>query len=242
MRWCPQHALFYGGDLQHAAELVRSGRARKEHFSFFRGRVDWRPGELRGEVELGEWSVASPVDGDGVVPDGPDGVDADGDDGACQRSGPPALASWQHTHKPICDVDACRPLDCACERRDALLVAQARAAEPQAAREALAWLDICVMFLAYKRIKYRFNDSNPSFTVYTLLSPSCPIKAQHVVRATYYGLERTLTRPSKGHIAAGAAASQTPGGASRCMPWGTGTAETVMVSPPGRPSLGVHCK
>ena len=82
----PNTQLFYGGDLQHAAELVRSGRARKEHFSFFRGRVDWRPGELRGEVELGEWSVASPVDGDGVVPDGPDGVDADGDDGACQAA------------------------------------------------------------------------------------------------------------------------------------------------------------
>ena len=99
------------------------------------------------------------------------------------------------------------------------------------------------MFLAYKRIKYLFNDSNPSFTVYTLLSPSCPIKAQHVVRATYYGLERTLTRPSKGHIAAGAAASQTPGGASRCMPWGAGTAaEMLMVSPPGELSVGVHCK
>ena len=51
--------LFYGGDLAHAAQLVRDGDARKHDFTFFRGRIDWRPGELRGEVEAGDWVVAS---------------------------------------------------------------------------------------------------------------------------------------------------------------------------------------
>ena len=39
--------LYYGGDLQHAAELVRCGDAAAVDFSFYRGRVDWQPGELR---------------------------------------------------------------------------------------------------------------------------------------------------------------------------------------------------
>jgi hypothetical protein len=55
----PNTPLYYGGDLGDAAELVRSGRASPGDFSFFRGRVDWRPGELRGEVELGEWRVGT---------------------------------------------------------------------------------------------------------------------------------------------------------------------------------------
>ena len=38
--------LYYGGDLQHAAELVRCGDAAAADFSFYRGRVDWQPGEL----------------------------------------------------------------------------------------------------------------------------------------------------------------------------------------------------
>jgi hypothetical protein len=38
--------LYYGGDLQHAAELVRCGDAAAVDFSFYRGRVDWQPGEL----------------------------------------------------------------------------------------------------------------------------------------------------------------------------------------------------
>ena len=50
----------YGGDLAHAAQLVREGAARKEAFTFFKGRVDWQPGELKGEVEAGEWRVAAP--------------------------------------------------------------------------------------------------------------------------------------------------------------------------------------
>lgn len=49
--------LYYGGDLEHAASLIREGVASAEHFIFFRGRVDWRPGELRGEIELGEWAA-----------------------------------------------------------------------------------------------------------------------------------------------------------------------------------------
>ena len=63
--------LFYGGDLHSAAELVRSGRASKSDFAFFRGRVDWRPGELRGEIELGEWRVASAAAADMPAADTP---------------------------------------------------------------------------------------------------------------------------------------------------------------------------
>ena len=37
--------LYYGGDLQHAAELVRCGDAAAADFTFYRGRVDWQPGE-----------------------------------------------------------------------------------------------------------------------------------------------------------------------------------------------------
>ena len=48
--------------------------------------------------------------------------------------------------------------------------------------------------------------------------------------------------PLARHQGVDAAASQTPGGASRCMPWGTGTAEMVMVSPPGELSVGFHSK
>ena len=36
--------LYYGGDLQHAAELVRRGAAAAADFAFYRGRVDWQPG------------------------------------------------------------------------------------------------------------------------------------------------------------------------------------------------------
>ena len=39
--------LYYGGDLQHAAELVRCGDAAAADFTFYRGRVDWQPGEPR---------------------------------------------------------------------------------------------------------------------------------------------------------------------------------------------------
>lgn len=42
--------LFYGGDLQHAAELVNGGDADASQFVFFKGRVDWRPGELSAEI------------------------------------------------------------------------------------------------------------------------------------------------------------------------------------------------
>ena len=79
--------LCYGGDLAHAAQLVREGAGkaslspltscratsskfchllltslavRKEAFTFFKGRVDWQPRELKGEVEAGEWKVAAP--------------------------------------------------------------------------------------------------------------------------------------------------------------------------------------
>jgi len=51
--------LCYGGDLAHAAELVRTGDASADDFVFFKGRVDFRPGELAGELQLGEWSSAS---------------------------------------------------------------------------------------------------------------------------------------------------------------------------------------
>ena len=49
--------LCYGGDLGHAAQLVRDGHADKRCFRFYKGRVDFRPGELKGEVEMGEWRV-----------------------------------------------------------------------------------------------------------------------------------------------------------------------------------------
>jgi hypothetical protein len=50
--------LCYGGDLAHAASLVRQGEATAADFCFYRGRVDWQPGLLRGECRLGEWVVA----------------------------------------------------------------------------------------------------------------------------------------------------------------------------------------
>ena len=53
-----QEGLYYGGDLAHAASLVREGRAHEGDFLFFKGRYDWRPAELRGELELGEWAHA----------------------------------------------------------------------------------------------------------------------------------------------------------------------------------------
>ena len=53
-----QEGLYYGGDLAHAASLVREGRAHEDDFLFFKGRYDWRPAELRGELELGEWALA----------------------------------------------------------------------------------------------------------------------------------------------------------------------------------------
>lgn len=53
-----REGLCYGGDLEHAASLVRAGGARADEFCFYRGRVDWQPGELRGECEMGEWLVA----------------------------------------------------------------------------------------------------------------------------------------------------------------------------------------
>jgi len=61
-------ALYYGGDLAHAAELVRAGEAHADDFTFFKGRVDWRPGELRGEIDFGEWvglTPFTPADADG---------------------------------------------------------------------------------------------------------------------------------------------------------------------------------
>lgn len=50
--------LHYGGDLAHAASMVREGKASAADFCFYRGRVDWQPGQLRGECRLGEWVVA----------------------------------------------------------------------------------------------------------------------------------------------------------------------------------------
>ena len=49
--------LYYGGDLSIAAEMVRQGEAKAEDFVFYKGRVDWRPGELQGELEFGEWAA-----------------------------------------------------------------------------------------------------------------------------------------------------------------------------------------
>ena len=57
----PGTGLFYGGDLAAAAELVRSGEAAADSFVFFKGRVDWRPGELLGEIEFGEWLGLCPA-------------------------------------------------------------------------------------------------------------------------------------------------------------------------------------
>ena len=53
--------LCFGGDLAHAADLVRARDASADDFVFFKGRVDFRPGELAGELQLGEWSCASTV-------------------------------------------------------------------------------------------------------------------------------------------------------------------------------------
>ena len=53
--------LRYGGDLQHAAALVRRGEADADAFVFFKGRVDWRPGELQGELDFGEWVALNPT-------------------------------------------------------------------------------------------------------------------------------------------------------------------------------------
>ena len=64
--------LFYGGELGHAAELVRAGAAQPSEFCFFRGRVDWQPGQLRGELDLGEWVLGE--GGSGGAPWPPAGV------------------------------------------------------------------------------------------------------------------------------------------------------------------------
>jgi len=53
-----REGLYYGGDLAHAAELVLKEEALPRDFIFFKGRVDWRPGELRGELDFGEWAAA----------------------------------------------------------------------------------------------------------------------------------------------------------------------------------------
>jgi hypothetical protein len=37
--------LYYGGDLAHAADLVREEQAEARQFIFYKGRVDWRPGD-----------------------------------------------------------------------------------------------------------------------------------------------------------------------------------------------------
>jgi len=47
--------LYYGGDLASAAAMVREGEAAAADFCFYRGRIDWQPGQLAGECEMGEW-------------------------------------------------------------------------------------------------------------------------------------------------------------------------------------------
>ena len=56
-----REGLYYGGDLAHAAQLVRQGECDARHFVFYKGRVDWRPGELHGELVMGEWALGAPT-------------------------------------------------------------------------------------------------------------------------------------------------------------------------------------
>ena len=47
--------LYEGGYLGDAAQLVRSGQAEAHDFLFFRGRYEWRTGELEEQLSRGEF-------------------------------------------------------------------------------------------------------------------------------------------------------------------------------------------
>jgi len=57
---CVREGLYYGGDLAAAAALVRCQEADATSFFFYKGRVDWRPAELTGELAMGEWVLSTP--------------------------------------------------------------------------------------------------------------------------------------------------------------------------------------
>ena len=61
------------GDLAHAAQLVREGSADKAAFTFYKGRIDFRPGELLGEIEMGEWRLVPAPEGQGGSMEGQGG-------------------------------------------------------------------------------------------------------------------------------------------------------------------------